>query len=98
MSREPKPLRLRPRKTARRRSRSVRARANGAAAAAAEGAEETVEIALPIAAQMIRPREIVESAKSRQKQRRKSMANHGRQDGPNRATIGMRAARYHAMK
>lgn len=75
----------------------MKARANGADAAAAEGAEETEETALPIAAQMIRPREIAESARSRQKQRRKSIANHGQKAGPNRVTIGMKAARNHAM-
>src|SRR5579859_6607369 len=71
-------------------SRSVKARANGADAAVAEEAEEIV---LLIAGQAIRQQVIAESAKSRRKQRRKSVANHGRKAGPNRATIAMRAAR-----
>ena len=95
-SRDRNPLSPRLRKTARRKSRNVKARANGADAAAAEEAEETEETALPIAAQMIRPQAIAESEKSRWKQRRKSMANHVRKAGPNRATIGMKAARNRA--
>src|SRR5438270_5952185 len=87
------PLRLRLRKTARRKSRNVKARANGADAAVVEEAAGT---ALPIAARTIRQPPIAESEKSRRKQRRKSMANHGLKAGPNRAMIVTRAARNRA--
>src|SRR6266571_5467167 len=93
MSRGRNPLRPRLPKTARRKSRNVKARANGADAAAVEEAEET---ALPIAARTIRQPAIAESAKSRRKQRRKIVANHGRKAGLNHAMNVTRAARNRA--